>query len=339
MSLHCEYPYMIRIHNLQKVLNGHTVIDIPDLQVEAGEIAALIGPVGSGKEILLALLTGQERPSMGDVLLLGLSPHKDRQTINQQIGVLFEDDGIYLNQTVESNLTFYGKLWGVSKNRSIETLTKVGLADQTKVKANKLASGLKRRLAFGRAILHQPKIILLYEPFARCDDGSISLLSDLIREMADSGAAVLILANESAYLTALCDTIHTLESGRVVESYKPKEAERAALPFKVPVRLEGRVALVNPVDILYADVDAGRAILQTRDSRLPTQFSLGELEERLLRSGFFRAHRAYLVNLQHVKEVITYTRNSFSLRLNDPANTEIPLSKSAAGELRELLDY
>jgi ABC-2 type transport system ATP-binding protein len=72
---------------------------------------------------------------------------------------------------------------------------------------------------------------------------------------------------------------------------------------------------------------------------LPTHFTLNELEERLLRSGFFRAHRSYLVNLQHVKEVIPYTRNSFSLRLDDEAGTEIPLSKSAAGELRELLGY
>ena len=70
-----------------------------------------------------------------------------------------------------------------------------------------------------------------------------------------------------------------------------------------------------------------------------TQFTLAELEQRLARSGFFRAHRAYLVNLQHVKEVIPYTRDSFSLRLDDAANTEIPLSKTAAGELKELLGY
>jgi ABC-2 type transport system ATP-binding protein len=63
------------------------------------------------------------------------------------------------------------------------------------------------------------------------------------------------------------------------------------------------------------------------------------MEEKLSRSGFFRAHRAYLVNLQHVKEVIPFTRNSFSLRLTDSDNTEIPLSKSAAGELSDLLGY
>jgi len=83
----------------------------------------------------------------------------------------------------------------------------------------------------------------------------------------------------------------------------------------------------------------GQACLHTPDASLPTHFTLNELEERLSRSGFFRAHRAYLVNLQHVKEVIPYTRNSFSLRLDDSASTVIPLSKSAAGELRDLLGY
>jgi ABC-2 type transport system ATP-binding protein len=96
---------------------------------------------------------------------------------------------------------------------------------------------------------------------------------------------------------------------------------------------------VNPTDILYADVEGGRAFLQTAEGRLPTQFTLSELDQRLGRSGFFRAHRGYLVNLQHVKEVIPYTRNSFSLRLDDAAGTKIPLSKSAAAELRELLGY
>ena len=99
------------------------------------------------------------------------------------------------------------------------------------------------------------------------------------------------------------------------------------------------VALVNPGDILYADAKEGHAFITTREGRLPTQFILGKLEERLSRSGFFRAHRGYLFNLQHVKEVIPYTRNSFSLKLNDEANTEVPLSKSAASELKDLLGY
>lgn len=119
----------------------------------------------------------------------------------------------------------------------------------------------------------------------------------------------------------------------------PRSELPPARPFKIPARQEGKVTLVNPGDILFADAEEGRAYITTGDGHLPTQFTLGELEERLSRSGFFRAHRGYLVNLQHVKEVIPYTRNSFSLKLDDEANTEVPLSKSAAGELKELLGY
>jgi ABC-2 type transport system ATP-binding protein len=97
--------------------------------------------------------------------------------------------------------------------------------------------------------------------------------------------------------------------------------------------------LVNPLDIWYAEAEGDSACIHTGEGRLSTQYTLSELETRLKRSGFFRAHRAYLVNLQHVKEVIPFTRSSYSLRLDDPAGTLIPLSKAAAVELRSLLDY
>ena len=100
------------------------------------------------------------------------------------------------------------------------------------------------------------------------------------------------------------------------------------------------MTLVHPGDILFADADEGRAALHTADGeRLVTQFTLSELEKRLSSRGFFRAHRGYLVNLQHVTEVIPFTRNSFNLRLDDEAGSLIPLSKTAAAELRDLLGY
>ena len=252
---------------------------------------------------------------------------------------MFADDAVYKRQSPYSNLRFYCRLYGLPKSRADEVLTMVGLADRAKAKLDKLPSGLVRRLAFGCAILHQPGALLLVEPFARCDEGSISLLSNLMRQLAGDGASLLILADDSANLTSLCDTIHRCSHGSIVDTYSPQEEQQVDLPFKIPVRLEARVALVNPGDILYVTTEQSRTYLQTVEGRLPAQFTLAELEERLARSGFFRAHRGYLVNLQHVKEVIPYTRNSFSLILDDAGETEIPLSKSAARELRELLDY
>lgn len=329
---------MIEIHGLQKVIEGKPVLDIESLIVATGEIAAIVGPVGSGKDHLLNLLIGKTRPTVGEVRVGGADP-KDQATFSHSVGVLFKEDGLYTRQSVQQNLAFHARLRGLNKSRLDEVLTQVGLADHANVSASKLTSGLARRLAFGRTILHQPKVLILVEPFERCDESSIILLTRLIRQLAEVDCTVLILANDTAHLHVFCDTVHILNQGRITESYNPGEVQQSALPFKIPVRLEGKVALVNPVDILFADAADGRAILQTLDGRLPTQFTLSELEERLLRSGFFRAHRSYLVNLQHVKEVIPYTRNSFSLRLDDEENTEIPLSKSAAGELRELLGY
>ncbi|MBN1667854.1 MAG: LytTR family transcriptional regulator DNA-binding domain-containing protein [Anaerolineales bacterium] len=330
---------MIAIQALQKVIAQQTVLNISELNVVEGEVAAIVGAVDSGREQLASLLLGKAQPTVGGLVVAGLNPAEQQQAFFKRVGVMFPEDGHYARQSVSQNLLFHARLRALPKARVQEVLQEVGLGDQANVRADKLGSGLARRLAFGRAILHQPQVLLLIEPFQRCDQVSLNLLVRLIRAQAEAGTAVLILAEDNAHLNLLCDTVYQLAQGQIVESYQPQEQAASTLPFKVPVRQEGRVVLVNPAEILFADAEEGKAVLHTRQEHLLTQFTLSELEERLARSGFFRAHRSYLVNLQHVKEVIPYTRNSFSLRLDDDSNTEIPLSKGAAGELRELLGY
>jgi len=330
---------MIELDSLQKVIDQATVIDIEILKVDPGEIAALVGPIDSGKETLLELLTGQSRPTAGEVKIAGVDPVTQKDQFSREVGVLFPEDNLYKRMTAEGNLKFYCRLRRLPKARIADVLKNVGLADHADVKVEKLPSNLKRRLAFGRAILHDPSVLLLSEPFAKCDDTSVALLSELVHQLATDGAATLIFAEDTAKLDPLCDMIYRLEKGRIVDAYRPGEEPRADLPFMIPAKQEGKVDLVDPADILYVMAQDDRAFLQTADGLLPTQFTLAELEKRLSRSGFFRAHRSYLVNLQHVKEVIPFTRDSFTLRLKDDDGTQIPLSKSAARELRELLGY
>jgi ABC-2 type transport system ATP-binding protein len=333
---------VIELRNLQKVVDQRPVLDIPHLTVCPDEVAAVVGPTGSGRAPLLDLLLGRTRPTAGVLRIMGLDPATDKTSFSHQVGVLFDEDSLYKNLSVRSNLVFQCRLYGLPAARADEVLAQVGLADRGDVRAVKLPSGLARRLALGRAILHRPRALILVEPFSRCDEASISLIGRLVRGTAKEGGTVLILAADDAYLTDLCDTIHVLDQGRIRESVDVKaaqDASRSAVPFKVPVKMEDKIALINAGEVLYASAQGGRAILHTQDADLPTQFTLSALEERLARSGFFRAHRGYLVNLQHVKEVIPYTRNSFTLILDDDAGTRVPLSKSAAAELRELLGY
>lgn len=330
---------MILFEHLQKVVDRNTVLNVEALSVGAGEIVAVVGPAGSGKAVLLGLLTGKSRPTAGTVRMAGLDPARDRDRLARQVGVLFAENAPYERLSVRANLTFHCRLRDLPAARADEVLMTVGLADHANVLAGHLSRGLARRLAFGRTILHHPVVLILVEPLSGCDAASIALLSRLIQRLAGEGVAVLALAAEAAGLVGLCQTVHELEAGRIVRTYALQEDRRGDFPFKVPARLEDQVTLLNPTDILYAATEEGRVYLHTAQGRFPTHFTLSELEDRLARSGFFRAHRGYLVNLQRVKAVVPYTRDSFSLILDDAADTEIPLSKTSARELRELLGY
>ncbi|MEJ2596976.1 MAG: LytTR family transcriptional regulator DNA-binding domain-containing protein [Anaerolineales bacterium] len=329
---------MIQIDNLQKIVGQRTALNIERLNVASGEIAAVVGPADSGIETLFEILIGKARPSAGTVRLSGIDPTQ-KSAYSRNVGILFAEDALYKRQSPLANLSLQCQLYGLPKRRAQEVLAQIGMADQANANLDRLPTSLLRRLAFGRAILHNPHVLLLYEPFARCDEATIALLSGLMRKFVGQGTAILILAGGSIHLAPLCDKIYTLQLGRLVETDLPGEEDRSSLQFKIPVKLEDKVMLINPAEILYIEAEEGRTCLRTFEARIATQFTLGELEARLSRSGFFRAHRSYLVNLQHVKEVIPFTRNSFTLRLDDADNTEIPLSKAAAGELRDLLGY
>jgi len=329
---------MIVLTELQKAVDQVTVIDVPALRVESGEISAICGPVDSGKDVLFQLLIGAARPTRGSIQVAGADPFQDRQSFSRQVGVVFAEETLYKRMSVLENIQFFNRLYRLPKTRPAEVLNQVGLADQAAVSVEKLSTGLSRRLALGRAILNHPRVLLLADPFAGCEEISIRLIIQVVRQQTEGGAAVLIFAQEPASLN-FCDTIYLLDKGRVVESYAPGQGEARQRPFMVPARAEDKIVLVDPAEILYAFAQEDRTYLQTVNECLVTQFTLADLEKRLARSGFFRAHRAYLVNLQQVKEVIPFTRDSYSLRLKDATGTKIPLSKSAERELRELLGY
>ncbi len=336
---------MIELTQLQKVVQQNILIDIPSLKVAAGEITAVSGLTASHKDTFIELITGLTPPTAGHIRLADIDPYKQRTLFAQKVGILPADIGLYERLTARQNLEFYCRLYGLPFGRAVEVLNLVGLQDQAQVRVQQLAPELSRRLALGRTMLHEPEILILVEPFKGSSPASVTLISQVLRQQAANGTAVLLIADESAAITAVCHTIIIMNQGQLSHSYTPNDQPTPPnMPFKIPARLEGKVALVNPADILYATSDDGRTYLFTEDGRIPTHLTLSEVEDRLARSGFFRAHRSYLVNLQHIKEMISYTRDSYTLILdgNEPGSTdpiEIPLSKNAARDLRELLDF
>ncbi len=336
---------MLQVRGLEKIIAGRSALTVDALDIDAGEVVAVIGAVGSGKTLLVRLLSGTIPPSGGLIVFNGecFSPSSK---FRQQIGVLFEEALLYERQNLLQNLEFYARLKGLPPSQAAEALDKVGLSDQARQRVSRLSPSARRRLAFARLLIGKPCFLLLDQPIRRADLETQELFGRLIKQAAAVGAAVLLTDEDLSWAGKYSTRVMELEDGRVIGAYAlASVSDRSAptpekfLPFKVSARKEDRILLYDPGDILYATSRDGKTYLRTAGEEAMANFTLQELESRLVGRGFFKAHRAYLVNLQHVKAVIQYTRNSYSLQLDDPQQTQIPLSKQFEKELQELLRY
>jgi len=338
---------MLQVCRLEKIIDNRSALSIDDLTVAPGEIVTVIGHVGSGKSLLIRLLSGLLMPGTGKVLLDGQDVHHSQEA-RKKIGVLFEEDLLYERHTAQGNLQLYCQLHRLPANRINEALELVGLSDQARKPVSKLSPTAQRRLAFARALIGRPSLLLLDRPALRVDQDTLQLFARLIKQQTSQGTAVLLTDEDLAWAGKFSTSVLELEDGRIISSRVLTEDEpdsRVATgpeqlrPYRVPVRKDDRILLYDPGDILYATSRDGKTYLRTANEEATTNLTLQELETRLSGRGFFKAHRAYLVNLQHIKAVIQYTRNSYTLQLNDKDETMIPLSKQSEKELQSLLGY
>lgn len=335
---------MLQIRRLEKMRDGRSVLSIDTLDVQSGEIVAVLGPTGSGKTLLIHLLAGALAPSGGSIVLDGASISPETREARQHIGVLFAEDLLYERQSVRSNLHFVCRVYGLPASRIETVLGQVGLSDQARKSVGKLVPSEQRRLAFARVLLGQHHLLLLDQPILRADLNTQELFARLLKQAAAEGAAVLLTDEDLTWASTCCTRVVELDSGRVVNNYPFERAASTVVPehftpFKVTARKEDRILLYDPGEILYATSRESKTYLRTACEEAVTNFTLQELESRLVGRGFFKAHRAYLVNLQHIKAVIQYTRNSYMLQLDDQQESMIPLSKQSEKELQELLGY
>ncbi len=219
-------PAIIEVRSLIKRFGLKTVLRGVDFQVQAGEFVALLGPNGAGKTTFLRILSTLSRPAAGKVQLSGYHLPAQAASVRRILGVVSHQPLLYGDLTAEENLRFYGKMYGVpGLNRRIdEVLQMVGLASRRRDLVRTFSRGMQQRLAIGRAVLHDPEVMLFDEPHTGLDQDACAMLDTVLREVAARGRTVVMTSHDLARAADLASRFDVLSRGKIVAS-----AERSAM--------------------------------------------------------------------------------------------------------------
>jgi len=182
--------------SLTKNFGSLTAVRDVSFEVPQGKIFGLLGPNGSGKSTVIRMLCGILRPSSGSARVDGVDVTQSPEEVKSRIGYMSQHFGLYRDLTAYENLTFYGRVYGLTgsrlERRRREVTELVGLAEHEKKLAGELSGGWQQRLALACALLHQPRILFLDEPTAGIDPVARRLLWDLLFELSSQGHTFLV---------------------------------------------------------------------------------------------------------------------------------------------------
>ena len=184
----------IDVRGLSKAYGGRTVVDRLDMQVERGRIYGFLGPNGSGKTTTIRMLCGLLTPDAGEGTCLGYDLRRQARLIKREVGYMTQKFGLYEDLSIEENLDFVARVYGVARRRERvdASLARLGLETRRKQLAGALSGGWKQRLALAACLIHDPRLLLLDEPTAGVDPSARRDFWDQIHGLAADGMTVLV---------------------------------------------------------------------------------------------------------------------------------------------------
>ncbi|HTX92454.1 MAG TPA: heme ABC exporter ATP-binding protein CcmA [Anaerolineales bacterium] len=214
---------MIEVHKLAKRFGLKTVLRGLDFQVAPGEFVAILGPNGAGKTTFLRILASLSRPTFGEVRVAGYQLPKQAAAVRSRLGVVTHQPLLYGDLTAEENLRFYGRMYAVPDLdcRISDVLELVGLSARRRDLVRTFSRGMQQRLAIGRAVLHDPEVMLFDEPHTGLDQDACDMLDGLLRNVAGRGRTVVMTSHDLARVEDLATRFDVLSRG-VIAASKPR---------------------------------------------------------------------------------------------------------------------
>jgi lipooligosaccharide transport system ATP-binding protein len=220
-------PFVLRARGVAKKFGDFAALQSLDLEITAGECVGLIGPNGAGKSTFIGCLYGVVLRTAGDLSVFGLDPARDSRAIKQRLGVVPQENALDEELTVVENLQLYARFVGLAREsaapRIAGLLAHMSLDHKRDAMIKTLSGGMKRRLAFVRALLADPELLILDEPTTGLDPAVRHLLWEKVLSFRQAGKTVLVTTHYMHEAEILCDRIVILNRGAVVATGAPRE--------------------------------------------------------------------------------------------------------------------
>jgi ABC-2 type transport system ATP-binding protein len=220
---------VIYVKNLVKKFGSFVANDNLSFEVSAGEIFGFLGANGAGKTTTLRILSGLSKPTSGEVNVAGFDAYRQTEQIKKNIGYMCQKFSLYEDLTVKENIVLYGGIYGMSKSlireRLIDLLAKIHFQEYENRMISDLPLGLRQKLAFSVAVLHEPKIVFLDEPTGGVDPITRRQFWETIYETASRGITVFVTTHymdEAEY----CDRISIMNNGKIVALDTPEKLKK-----------------------------------------------------------------------------------------------------------------
>lgn len=211
---------LLEVKNLRKCFNGLVAVDDVSFRVNAGEVFGLLGPNGAGKSTTMMMLAGLLTPDAGSIQLSGQTLDTDSRQLRTALGVVPQDLAIYPDLSAFENLEFFGSLYGIERRelrqRIDEALERIGLTKRAKSRTETFSGGMKRRLNFGVALLHKPRLLILDEPTVGVDPQSRSHLLECVRQLSAEGVATIYASHYMEEVQSICERVAIMDHGKIV---------------------------------------------------------------------------------------------------------------------------